>query len=184
MSGRLWPIHLKPYDEELLSSWLIRLCRAYGAEPDRLCAAIWRHPAFWQRDIDKGTYDHILQVLADQTATPPARVLETTFRGYPGFPTWELDHNRRAPWVLSIGLRGGRRQRPWLQYCPYCLQNDDEPYFRRHWRLAFVTVCTQHRCRLLDRCLNCAAPCNIHQIRSDAAAIVVRSMRVALGHRP
>src|SRR5215467_9687570 len=72
--GPLWPIHLKPYDDELLSSWLVRLSRAYGVTPHRFCTSGWRHPAFWNRDIDKGIYDDVLQVLADKTATPPARV--------------------------------------------------------------------------------------------------------------
>src|SRR5919108_4163031 len=78
LSGRLWPIHLKPYDDELLSSWLVRLSRAYGVDPKRFCASGWCQPAFWNRDIDKGIYDDVLQVLADKTATPPVRVLDTT----------------------------------------------------------------------------------------------------------
>ena len=44
--------------------------------------------------------------------------------------------------------------------CPWCLQGDAEPYFRRQWRLTFVTLCPQHRCQLLDRCAACAAPCS------------------------
>jgi len=171
LSGRLWPIHLKPYDDELLSSWLVRLSRAYGMEAGRFGASIWRHAAFWNRDIDKGIDDNVLQVLSDHTATPPARVLETTLSGYRGFPARELYGNGLSAWILSIGLRGGRRHRPWLQYCPYCLQDDDDPYFRRHWRLVFVTVCPPHRCRLLDRCVACATPCNIHQVPRDAHAI-------------
>src|SRR5438552_475194 len=82
-----------------------------------------------------------------------------------------IDGNGVSPWLLSIGLRGGRRHRPWLQYCPYCLHDDPDPYFRRRWRLTFVTVCPPHRCRLLDRCAACGAPCNIYQGSSDAKAI-------------
>jgi hypothetical protein len=171
LSGRLWPIHLKPCDDELLSSWLVRLSRAYGTDPRRFCASVWRHSAFWSRDIDKGIYEDVLEVLVDKTATPPAGVLGTTFWGYRGFPAWELYGSGFSPWILSIGLRSGRRHRPWLQYCPYCLQADDDPYFRRQWRFTFVTVCPSHYCRLLDRCVACAAPCNIHQVPSDATAI-------------
>lgn len=121
LSGRLWSLHPKPHDEELLSSWLVRLGRAYGAKPTRFCAAVWRHPSFWHRDIDKRIYEPVLTVLAEKTATPRARVLDTTLRGYAGFPEHELYHNGLSPRVLSIGLRNGRRQRYWLQYCPYCL---------------------------------------------------------------
>jgi TniQ len=30
LSGEFWPIRPKPYDDELLSSWIVRLARAYG----------------------------------------------------------------------------------------------------------------------------------------------------------
>ena len=36
---------------------------------------------------------------------------------------------------LSPGRRG-RRQAAWLQFCPQCLTEDGQPYFRREWRLA------------------------------------------------
>ncbi len=160
LSGQLWPIHLKPYRNELLSSWLIRLMRAHGGEAYRVCNSLWRHPAFWNRDIDKGIFEDVLEMLAEKTATSLARTLDTTLRGYPGFPEQALYDNGLSPWLLSIGLRGGRRYRPWVQYCPQCLQDDEEPYFRRHWRLTFVTACQRHRCRLLDRCVACGAPCN------------------------
>ena len=171
LSGRFWPLHGKPYAEELLSSWLVRLSRAYGMEASRFGASIGRSSAFWHRDVDKGLDDHLLQSLIERTATSPARVLETTLAGYRGFPIQELYGNGLSAWLLSIGLRGGRRHRAWLQYCPYCLQDDADPYFRRAWRLVFVTVCPQHQCRLLDRCVACAAPCHIHQVPSDADAI-------------
>lgn len=168
LSGRLWPLHLKPYADELLASWLVRLSRAYGMGASRFGARIGRSSAFWNRDVDKGLDDNLLQALIDHTATPPARVLETTFSGYRGFPIPELYAQRRSAWILSIGLRGHRRHRAWLQYCPYCLQDDVDPYFRRHWRFAFVTLCLQHESRLLDRCAACAAPCHIHQLPHDA----------------
>jgi TniQ len=170
LSGRRWPLHSKLYDDELLSSWLVRLSRAYGMEVGRFCASVWRHAAFWSRDIE-GIYPEVLEVLIDKTATPLARVFNTTLWGYHGFPAWELDGSGVSPWLLSIGLQGGRRHRSWLQYCPYCLHNDPDPYFRRRGRLTFVTVCPRHRCRLLDRCVACGAPCNIDQVSSDAEAI-------------
>jgi hypothetical protein len=100
-------------------------------QASRFCASIWRHAAFWNRDIDKGCYPDVLEVLIDQTATPLVRALNTTFWGYRGFPAWDLYGSGVSPWLLSIGLRGGRRHRPWLQYCPYCLRNDPDPLGRR-----------------------------------------------------
>ena len=39
-----------------------------------------------------------------------------------------------------------------LQFCPHCLAEDIEPYFRLAWRLAFYTHCPKHYCMLLDLC--------------------------------
>ena len=69
---------------------------------------------------------------------------------------------RQPPWVLHGGWGTWRRQQPWLQYCPRCLQEDADPYFRRRWRLAFVTICPAHRQQLLDRCAVCSAVVNFH----------------------
>jgi hypothetical protein len=55
---------------------------------------------------------------------------------------------------LSPGRRG-RRQAAWLQFCPQCLAEDEQPYFRREWRLATAIACARHRSRLLDRCPAC-----------------------------
>lgn len=171
LSGQLWPIHVKPYEDELLSSWVVRMSRAYGTDPQRFCARVWGHPACWSRDIDKGLYADVLEVLSAKTATPHARVLETTWWGYRGLPAGVLSGNGRAPWFLSVDVRAGRRQGVWVAYCPSCLQDDAEPYFRRQWRLTFVTVCAQHRCQLLDRCAACAAPCHLHRVPREAEAM-------------
>lgn len=173
LSGRLWPIHLKPHDDELLSSWLVRLSRAYGIESTRFCTSVWRTPTFWSHDIDQGWVDEIIQVLAAKTATPTHRVLATTFKGYPGFSLHELVGPGRVPWLLASRVHSKPRLSPWLQYCPPCLQEDADPYFRRRWRLAFVTVCAKHRRRLLDGCQACGKPLNFHRLTAKAAAITL-----------
>lgn len=173
LSGRLWPIHLKPHDDELLSSWLVRLSRAYGVEAARFCRSVWRSPKFWSCDIDQGMMDQIIQVLAAKTATPIDRVLATTLKGYPGFCLHELVGPGRLPWLLACRVHSKPRLSPWLQYCPQCLQEDADPYFRRRWRLAFVTVCDKHRRRLLDACPACDNPLNFHRLKAKATTITL-----------
>ena len=75
---------------------------------------------------------------------------------------------------LSPGRRG-RRQAAWLQFCPQCLAEDEQPYFRRQWRLATTIACARHGSRLLDRCPACGqalAPFNQASLRAqnDCAA--------------
>jgi hypothetical protein len=150
---------------------VVRISRAYGTDPQRFCARVWGHTAFWSRDIDKGLYADVLEVLSTKTATPRARVFETTWQAYRGLPARELSGQRRSPGFLSLDVRTGRRQGAWVAYCPSCLQNDADPYFRRQWRLTFVTVCPQHRCQLLDRWAACAALCHLHRVPRAAEAM-------------
>ncbi|HEY7711072.1 MAG TPA: TniQ family protein, partial [Candidatus Entotheonella sp.] len=108
----LWPIHCKPYGDEVLSSWLARLSRAYGTDPIRFCALVWPRHAVWNRDIDKGTDDELLRVLSTKTATSRRRVLATTVRGYSGYRVEDLSVMNRSPWLLRVGLRSFTRSRP------------------------------------------------------------------------
>ena len=140
----------------------MRLIRAYGADPHRFCAHVWPGRAVWSRDIDQGCDAAIFRVLTTKTATHPPRVLCTTLRGYPGYTKAYGRAVRQPPWVLHGGWGTWQRQQPWLQYCPHCLQEDADPYFRRRWRLAFVTICPAHRQQLLDRCAVCSAVVNFH----------------------
>jgi len=187
LSGRLWPLHGKPYPDELLSSWLMRLIRAYGADSHRFCAHVWPGRPVWSRDIDQGRDAAILRVLTAKTATHPTRVLCTTLRGYPGYPKAHGRVVRQPLWVLHGGWGTRQRQQPWLQYCPHCLQEDADPYFRRWWRLAFVTICPAHRQQLLDRCAVCSAVVNFHCLTPEAVALTLcyhcqSDLRV--GHAP
>jgi hypothetical protein len=171
LSGRLWPIHCNPYDDETLSSWLSRLSRAYGANPIHFYIQALPHFNVWRRDVDKGTNNDLLLALAAKTSTPYKRVLGTTIRGYLGYLREDLTGRPRSPWLLPVGLRTSTRCQPWLQYCPQCLQADTDPYFRRCWRLAFVTVCAKHKRLLLDRCESCSAVINFQCLPGDAETI-------------
>ena len=156
LSGKLWPVHLKPKEDELLSSWLARLALAHGL---RLKSFAWRVcPArsVLGRDIDLCKDPATLKTLAEKTNTPSARLFASTLVSYEGRLAEELGYH--SPWVLARHLRVRPQKRFGLHYCPWCLISDGEPYFRRHWRLAFVVLCPTHRALLLDRCQKCGAP--------------------------
>jgi hypothetical protein len=111
-------------------------------------------------------------MLTAKTATPLPRVLATTVRGYRGYRTEDLRLMKRPPWLLRLGLLSLTRSRPLLQYCPRCLREDADPYFRRCWWLAFVTVCPDHHRRLVDCCEACGAVVNMHQLPGDAETMI------------
>lgn len=51
-----------------------------------------------------------------------------------------------------------------LQFCPACLAEDEVPYFRKRWRVAFYTCCTKHSTMMHDRCPACGFGVAFHRI--------------------
>lgn len=80
-------------------------------------------------------------------------------------------------WVLPTVDRERRSPRFGQQACPRCLAEDEIPYFRKSWRLAFHCICTVHRCTLIDRCSSCKAPIKLE--RSDVGMFVPSGEAVA-----
>jgi len=122
---------------------------------------MWPGVSFWNRDIDSIAPQAVLDDLARGTATEPGRVRLTTLGSLAGeaFETHSpYGHTR---WVLPIGVYHRVRGRFGLQCCTKCLAQ--KPYYRRSWRLGFITICTRHRQRLIDRCPQCALPIVFHR---------------------
>lgn len=153
-TGRLWPVHLKPQEDELLSSWLARLALAHGQTVASFTYRVWPGRILVARDVDLWNDPTIFETLSTMTSTPLARVFAATLASYEG---WLFDKPRQChlPWALPRYLNI-RPQRPFgLQFCPWCLASDNDPYFRRGWRLAFMILCPLHRTLLLERCRRC-----------------------------
>src|SRR6266571_5931793 len=66
LSGHLWPIHLHPQADELLSSWLTRLRLAYGLAPRAFWPSLSSIPRRGARDIDRRAPAALLALLALQ----------------------------------------------------------------------------------------------------------------------
>lgn len=167
LNGHLWPLHLKPLDGELLSSWLTRLARAHHLRPYTFCKMTWPGRPVWNRDIDSSADDSLLVILSEKTATPLEKVRQTILRQYEGRLYESHSDHGHCSWIMPIGIYHQSRRRFGLQYCPLCLQEDAEPYFRCHWRLALSTCCLPHRCMLRDRCPECDAPIQFHRCSLD-----------------
>jgi hypothetical protein len=160
----LWPIRYKPLPDELLSSWLVRLAHGHGLKVQTFCNLIFgnRHQV-WNRDIDRLGPDWLVKELSARTGTPLQIAYGTTLRAYEGllYPQFKL--SGVLQWILTLQMYHRKREGFGLQYCPLCLREDSEPYFRRSWRVAFNTICVKHHCMLRDRCPNCGAGVAFHR---------------------
>ncbi|MGB9182231.1 MAG: TniQ family protein, partial [Pyrinomonadaceae bacterium] len=164
-SMKLWPVHLKPMSGEILSSWLIRLSTVHGLTPFRFVSAIGTTPQnLWlRRDIDRVDNQAFFELLAEKTCTSFTTVLSTTLTEYQGKVFESSLPSGVTPWLIprdNVHIRNSKYFS--VQYCPSCLSQDKEPYFRRQWRLAFAIFCVKHKTPLLDRCTKCGQAINFY----------------------
>jgi hypothetical protein len=122
-----WPIHLKPKQDELLSSWLGRLSLAHGLHLSSLCSIILTTvdssihssgKALWNRDIDRNIKTSILTLLAEKAAVGIEVVRNTTLVTYEGWLYERLCTQGNSVWVMSISSAPGSEKCYGLQYCP------------------------------------------------------------------
>lgn len=55
--------------------------------------------------------------------------------------------------ALPRSVRPGNDQSGYMCFCPYCLAEWEDPWFRKYWRTGFAEICTRHGCRMLVACV-------------------------------
>ncbi len=144
-----WPVAVEPEPDELLSSWLHRLALAHGLPPRAFGAALGFGGGAWSGRLDLAPPAALLDRLARRTGLAAAAIAALSFRDF-GAKALLL------PMRTKVSPRRKNRWRAtWLQACPSCLAGDENPYFRRTWRLATTIFCSCHAKRLIDRCPAC-----------------------------
>lgn len=164
LTSPLWPVRYKPLPDELLSSWLVRLAHGNGLKIQTFCNLIFGNRLqVWNRDIDRLGPDWLVNELSARTGTPLVIAYGTTLRAYEGLLYSQFKLSGVLQWILTLKMYHRKYEGFGLQYCPRCLQEGPEPYFRKSWRVAFNTVCVRHQCMLRDRCPNCGAGVAFHR---------------------
>jgi hypothetical protein len=161
----LWPIRYKPFPDELLSCWLVRLAHGHGLKVQTFCNLMFgNRRQVWNRDIDRLAPAWLVDELILRTGTSPELAWGTTLRAYEGilYPKFRLSGTSR--WILALKVYHRTRQGYGLQFCPACLAEDNIPYFRKRWRIALNTVCSKHGTMLFDRCPHCGAAVAFHRL--------------------
>lgn len=164
LSGRLLPIHFPPAPDELLSSWYVRLAHANRLKAETFCTVLWgRQHQIWNRDIDRLSPEWLVRDLALRTGITFETAWTTTLKSYEGKIFAELRPTGISAWILPVKMYHRKHKWPGLQFCPECLKEDEEPYFRKRWRLALYTACNRHGVMLCDHCSKCGEPVMFHR---------------------
>lgn len=160
----LWPCHPSPLPDELLSCWLLRIAHGHHLKIQTFCDQVFgKQNQLWNRDIDRLAPAWLLNRLSKQTGTSTLRVSSTTIASYQNLLFNKIRRSGIQQWVLPLDLWHRKHLGFGIQFCPYCLREDEEPYFRKQWRLALCTVCSIHKVKLYDRCPNCGIGIAFHR---------------------
>ena len=158
------PMHPQPKQDEILSSWLVRLAFANGFPLHTFYSSLLSYKApIWSRDIDRHPSMELLKVLESHTHKSIIALQALTFSSYEGVLFEQLPMNGDAPWLLPAGVFHRTRLRAGMQFCPLCIQNDPVPYYRRCWRLALYPICGHHNCLMHQSCPFCHSPVIFHR---------------------
>jgi len=160
----LWPCHLSPLPDELLSCWLLRIAHGHHLKIQTFCDQVFgKQNQLWNRDIDRLAPPWLLSRLSKRTGTSVLRVAETTISSYQNLLFNKIRRSGIQQWVLPLELWHRKYLGFGIQFCPLCLQDDEEPYFRKRWRLALYTVCSIHKVKLCDHCPSCGTGVAFHR---------------------
>lgn len=134
-----------PFEDELPTSWVIRIAEMHAVTVSELFRAMMLRGA---SDPDIAfSRKHI------------NRLTKGTLGDYGNaYANSELFRSLRKQSWLKVWLRKDSHGKSTVGFCPECLANDTEPYFRGVWRFRFWVLCDKHNRRMLDACTFCGAP--------------------------
>jgi hypothetical protein len=141
-----------PLAGEALSSWRQRSGWANGYRlyptPDERLRRV---------DSDLGNQAQVISWLADTHQCDQASVFDLTFQRFLGSVVADIQPRHHPRWWLRARYSASEKNYGPM-FCPSCLAEDEEPYFRLDWRLGFLTSCTKHSCLFIDKCPVCSSP--------------------------
>lgn len=151
--------HPIPKEDELLSSWIVRIALAQDTDAAtfvNLYLPKWKN-TLWTEDIDVSAGKELIETLSCKSGFSREVIYALTLKSYEGYLSETITCHTRNPFIQSLGRYRRIKIKHGLRFCPLCLGNDKIPYFRRKWRLSFSTACSIHKCFLADRCPECGS---------------------------
>lgn len=154
-SGTILPVHPRPLEGELLSSWLLRTARANGLPLSRFTHMVIGDCDLWRKGINRFISEGQLQALAEKTGVPFDTLWRMSIRSMAERIAVSEAGRSCSAWLLPASPYQERQGRSALQFCPYCFREECVAYYQLYWRLAFVTACVEHKRQLVSRCPRC-----------------------------
>jgi len=170
-----WPVRPWPMPDELLSSWLNRVAVANGMAPRSFYLSLaqaveWtdtivryqkldaeqrlklKETSWVDFRCDKRLADH----LAQHSGVSAKLIQGLALKRPPEVPPGTMTAIGTLQWELIEALpdlvQHDHEYYGYLRFCPKCLREWEDPWFRKLWRVSPAHICTRHRCHLVRTC--------------------------------
>lgn len=165
LKKELWPGFIMPKENELFSSWFIRLCYEHRIKSYTFSKLYFEGQPIWNRDIDRLFPQYLVNAILEHTILNYNQVKEMFLISYKDLVFNDADLSSFTMGILNLGVYHRKRKQFGLLCCPSCLVKEN-PYYKKEWRLAFSLGCTKCKCYLIDRCPNCLNPIAFHRLET------------------
>lgn len=142
----------KPFDDELLSSWLFRISRANYTRLSTITQKIFHMKNIHLKDID--LYDFsIIDLNKFREITHCKNISKHQLLQYNGFLEEKINIYGRKRWITPHQRSSKKGTFFGTHFCPECLKKYG--YLKKEWRLMIVNICEEHQCFLHNHCPKC-----------------------------
>jgi len=150
---KFWAERPEPIEGESLSSWMIRTSIANLTNLSKLISELDYNPNYI--DLDLHLKREIIQLFIDKTGVSEKKLREISLidvkKSYEIIQRKSSLNILQQLWITSWY----KNNKNSLRYCPLCLKEDKMPYFRKEWRLSYISFCPIHNCFLENECPVC-----------------------------
>ena len=161
----------RSYPDELLSSWLTRIAFAHGYSLTTFLALFIKHDgsALSRIDLDFNDNKEFINHLASKCRLSVQTLHMLSLRSEEGY-LFEASDNTLYP-PKQIRKLKDKRTHYGLVFCPKCLAQDSQPYWRKEWRYLFYNACPKHHLFLTDRCGACYERVHFSKMKPSEAVV-------------
>lgn len=149
---------VKPYSDELLSSWFIRLARKNHTNVSTMICHIFKNDILSEHTTKLHIKDLDLYELNKRQKdilhkTTGIKIDKHQLFQYSGFLNDTVDRYQKM-WIAEPrATKHNTKHFYGTRYCPKCLE--EKPYIRQLWRILLYNICSKHNCYLKCECPSC-----------------------------
>lgn len=145
---------VKAFDDETLSSWLIRSSLYQGCDTLTFSSKVWGKYRIWTIDFERNLPSNLLASLSDSTGIDSNSLNKMLLIHQAKLQNSHFNEQSAIwGWIMCQGLRN-RQKSVGQSFCPHCFVEGDA-YLKQEWRMAWVTTCPKHQILLQDKCVEC-----------------------------